>query len=148
MTKLAIARSTAILLLALNIFLIGFMYLNKPSRLIGPRNLIIEKLNFDSDQITAYDILIKNHQDKIELTEKKIAEIKNILYSTLNDDVTLEFKDTLISELSGFQSKIEDIHYEHFRDIKMLCKPEQISLFKDLTTELTDYFSPKIRRKR
>ena len=148
MTKLSVARTIALLLLVLNIILIGFMFFREPPHPEGPRNLIIEKLKLDPDQVEAYDLLIKNHQEKIQLEEKKIMELKNILYSTLNSDVSREFKDTLISELASAQSKIEDIHYEHFREIKQLCKPGQMPLFVDLTTDLTDYFSPKDKRRK
>jgi periplasmic protein CpxP/Spy len=39
--------------------------------------------------------------------------------------------------------QIEAIHFQHFNDIKKLCKGEQIQAFNALTADLAMYFSKK-----
>jgi periplasmic protein CpxP/Spy len=41
------------------------------------------------------------------------------------------------------QKKIEAVHYNHFKEIKKLCKPDQAEYFESLTGELADFFSPE-----
>ncbi|TAH39914.1 MAG: hypothetical protein EYC69_12470 [Bacteroidetes bacterium] len=148
MTKLAVSRTIAIILLVLNLSLISLLLFKKPPRPEGPRNLIIERLAMDENQVSAYDELIKMHQDQIRLADLQIIKLKKTLYSTLHSDSVGDLKDSLIYKLADAQSKIEEIHYKHFIDIKKLCKPDQIPRFELLTQDLANYFSPKERRRK
>lgn len=107
-----------------------------------PRHLIIQKLSFNDQQVAAYDELIYAHRDTIRQLERKIMDTKNKLYGTL---VNGGAKDTLVAELAALQQQIETVHYNHFIDIKKLCRPEQQQKFNELTRELAEYFRPHKR---
>jgi hypothetical protein len=52
-------------------------------------------------------------------------------------------KDSLENKLGELQRQIETVHYNHFTDIKKLCKPEQLENFNALTHDLAKFFAPE-----
>ena len=159
MEKTKVLTFTVITLLLLNIGTLGFLYVSAskehhpppshgPEGRPKPREIIIEKLHFDASQIKQYDQLIKKHQSDIRATEDNIRASKNELYLQLNEAVANEkVKDSLIAALSLYQTQIESIHFNHFQDIKKLCKKEQMADFSALTEELSRLFSKPQRRR-
>lgn len=137
---------TTIALFITNIVLLWFLVSGRPQhhgpdKAGGPRNIIIEKLNFDAEQQAAFESLIQQHRHDIDQSQEKIIELKNRLYTTLsNPNDTL--KDSLMLELGNTQKQIETIHYKHFLDIQNLCKPEQKKLFEELSHEIARLFAP------
>lgn len=105
------------------------------------RNFIIEKLHFDSVQVKQYDTLIQQHRKNIREAEQTFRELKNKLYETLNGDGSGS-ADSIMSRIAATQQKIEAIHYNHFAEIKKLCRPEQLKYFDELTSELVRLFTP------
>lgn len=134
-------------LLLINLGLIAFLVLNRPTRPPGsgqngegPRNLIIEKLDFTPAQVARYDQLIQVHQAEIRRLNDEIRKTKNNLYRTLaGDDQSKE--DFYISRLGALQRQIETTHYAHFLALKNICTPDQKENFNDLTSELANYFT-------
>ena len=107
----------------------------------GPKNIIIERLHFDKEQIEQYEKLIDEHQSSIKTTRDSIRMTKNDLYQTLNNE-SFAGKDSLLVRLSVLQKQIELIHYNHFAQLKKLCKPGQLNAFNDLTKDLARFFAP------
>ena len=148
MSKIKLLTIAVIGLLAVNLGILGILFLRKPPmeagppmRGEGPRKIIIERLHFDKDQVTQYEQLITQHQEKIRNLDREIRKTKNDLYSTLADGPVMN-KDSLQNKLGEIQKQIEAAHYDHFTEIKKLCKPEQVKYFNDLTTDLAKFFAP------
>lgn len=141
-------------LLVTNIVLIFFFINDKGPRHGGPpphhrdepRTLIIERLHFDDKQIDQYDVLIQKHRKDISQEDHALMTIKTALYSNLKAEENKSVTDSLINAMVAVQNKIEHIHYAHFRDIKKLCKPEQMNDFNELATELSHIFGPPPHR--
>lgn len=112
-----------------------------PGRPPSPREIIIERLKFDENQIEKYEELIDSHRNEIINIEHSLKAAKEKLYLTLLSENENE-KDELIAQINILQRKIEIAHYEHFKAIKNICKPEQINFFNDLTNDLAFIFSP------
>jgi periplasmic protein CpxP/Spy len=136
------------LLLVINFCVIGFLFLRKPFpapngphsfRPIEPKSRIIEILHFDHEQVAKYEKLIEQHRTSIKLLNYRIRETKSNLYETLREE-NAAVKDSLILELGYLQKEIETVHYNHFKEIKSLCKPDQSEYFTKLTFELGDFF--------
>lgn len=144
MNKLKLVSIVAIGLLLSNISLLVFFYMNKPHhppRHDGPRDVIIERMHFDAEQINQYDALIKVHRTTISSKEEEMMASKNNLYQQLllkNNETAV---DSLLSNLSALHQQIETIHYRHFEDIHQLCHPEQEKYFQALTSEIAQLFS-------
>lgn len=131
-------------LLVSNLLLIAFITLGKQHKPHErPREIIIRKLNFDNQQIEKYDRLIKTHQRQLREKDEEIFVVKNQLYQLLNTDADSLKKDSLIARIAAIQKDIEMIHFDHFRDIKNTCRPEQTEAFDKLAGEIADIFSHK-----
>lgn len=150
MSKIKLLSIAVVGLLILNGCIIGFMFFRKPPRPMsrampsenGPKNIIIQKLHFDTQQINEYQKLIDAHQTALRELQQEMKENKNELYLTLNEENIIA-KDSLENNIANIQKRIEEIHYQHFMAIKNLCKPDQLSYFNELTNDLAKYFTPE-----
>ncbi|WP_396179835.1 hypothetical protein [Flavobacterium sp.] len=112
-----------------------------------PKEIVIEKLHFDKSQIAEYDKVILLHQQKIRSLDDSIRISKNKLYQLLNENSNVDSgKDNLILTLANYQKQIELTHFNHFMEIKAICRKDQLADFENLTEELSKIFShPKKR---
>ena len=135
-------------LLLSNLLLVAFIVFRRPPHPPMLREIIVRKLNFDKEQISKYDIFIKAHQEGIRANEKKMLDLKTELYSSLSKKENETFADSLSLAIGKIQTKTEKIHFQHFIEIKKLCKAEQLPAFEALTVELAKMFSrPQMKRK-
>lgn len=151
MDKTKLLSIAVIALLLLNFGILSFLFLSKgnhPGNRKMPREIVIEKLHFDKNQILAYEKIIEIHQNTIRDLDKSIRETKNELYQLLNSDkIDSVQKDSLFLRLASYQKQIEATHFNHFLDIKKICKKEQLADYDDLTKELSSLFAPKRKPK-
>ncbi len=129
-------------LLISNIVLL-VLYLNPPLRIKGPRNIIIDKLAFDEQQIKKYDVLITQHRELIFANETQINTLKNKLYQQLNEPTDSLIVDNLAKSIAELGKKGEMIHFRHFEEIRKICKPNQKESFEELVNNLTELFPKK-----
>jgi periplasmic protein CpxP/Spy len=149
MSKIKLLSIAVIALLAVNVGVIGFLLMRKPpmppgrmppGKSEGPKKIIADRLRFDKNQVAAYEILIHEHQQSLKGLKDSISTTKNNLYQCLNTD-SFNNKDSLINRLGLLQKQIESLHFEHFIQIKKLCRPEQMEQFYMLTKDLAIYFT-------
>ena len=142
MSKTKILTSVCVCLLISNAALLLFLFLGKSHRPNQERNrnIIIEKLHLDKNQIVRYDSLIKIHRTEIGSAQEKIATLKNSLYSQLNLPKENQKADSIIQEINSMQKNIEYTHYRHFEGIKNICTSEQKPSYEALTKELVQMF--------
>lgn len=143
MNKNKFYTSIIIVLVILNIFLLAFHFFIKPEnnhdrKSIRPRDVIIQKLNFDDTQIEQYEKLISKHQQDIMQLDDEIFSLKGILYQQLN--LEKYAIDSLTNEIAIKQVEVEKIHFNHLLDIKKLCKKEQLPAYHELTKEFSKIF--------
>lgn len=114
-----------------------------------PKDIIIEKLHFDDNQIKKYEIIIEAHRNFIDSLNKNNREIKAELYSKLKQShVNVKDKDSLIQIILLNHKYIEEGNFMHFQDIKNLCTESQLEDFNSLTEELEKLFSNQNRKPR
>jgi periplasmic protein CpxP/Spy len=150
MSKIKLLSIAVIGLLLINLGTVGFLLLRKPpvpphgmpqaEQKGGPKEIIIEKLHFSKEQVVAYEAIIVEHREAVRGLKDSISDTKNNLYQSLKTEAFVG-KDSLINLLSALQKRIELVHYNHFTQIKKLCKPEQMGDFNTLTNELAVYFT-------
>ncbi|MBE2288099.1 MAG: hypothetical protein IAE95_00995, partial [Chitinophagaceae bacterium] len=109
----------------------------------GPRDLIIKRLRFGDEQVAKYDELIKWHRQEIDNADRRVIELKNTLYIGLTKAADTLQTDSIISEIALVRKHIEEVHYKHFRDIRALCKPDQLTEFDELTRDMASLFAPE-----
>jgi hypothetical protein len=138
----------AVALVISNLVLVGFLFFDKAKpKHEGPKNHIIEVLHLDQAQVAQYDILIADHQKQIREQEGQLMNAKNALYATVVDEPSDSLIQGLKMNVSSAEEKIQDIHLNHFREIKKLCKPEQLPAFESLMNEVGFLFAPGPKRK-
>ena len=88
----------------------------------GPRDMIIEALHFDNEQIREYDLLIKDHRI---LMRKHKSELYNFRKSYFLTD-----SDSALSLLSNSYSNLENINKNHINEIMEICNSSQKEIFR------------------
>lgn len=158
MSKTKLLSIAVIGLLIMNIAVVGFLLLRKPpkhgpeappmghdggppGREGRPAKIIAERLQFNPEQVAAYEKLIADHQESLKAIKDSISITKNNLYRTLAGENS-SGKDSLIAKLGLLQRQIELTHYQHFESLKKICRPEQFKYFDELTKELAVFFGP------
>lgn len=139
-------------LLIINLTTLIFMFANKPEdhhglkgnhphKSEGPKQLIIDFLNFNSEQQKQYEIIIEEHQSKTKEIKKSLKVLRESLYNELrNNTINNNKVDSIIQKIAENHQNFEHLNFEHFQKIKSICKPNQTELFKDLTEELINLF--------
>lgn len=143
MNKQKLLTIAVVFLVFLNVLQMTFIVIGKSELLKNdetPREIIIERLHFDKDQIARYDTLILENQKRIKFANRRIELLKWDLYKTLQADSSTT-KDNLFKEILDIRARIERINYAHFESIKHLCRPEQKEAFNQLTNDLDRIFS-------
>lgn len=128
-------------LLISNLLLVAFILMKKPREHSGPRNLIIERLHFDENQVQQYDELIRQHRMQITEKEHKMMTLKTQYYSFLKNN-NQKNNDSLIPAIGIVSMETEKINFKHFQDIKKICHPDQIKYFDDLINDFESLFAP------
>ena len=141
MTKKNLNRVLIAVLLISNLLLLGFIFFSKPPHPPRPKHIIVKKLGFDKEQIAKYEALIKTHREAMFQLESKMKVSKNELYSSLSKNEDKPANDSLLAELGKTQMEIEKLHYQHFSEIKKICRKEQIPAFETLSGELVNLFN-------
>ena len=154
MDKIKLLSYSVIGLVLLNVGIISFLYISRPNpnqeyNRIRPKDIIIEKLHFDSIQIKKYEDFIKTYRITIDTLNNNNREIKAELYTQLKYlKVNSKIKDSLIQLTLVNQKRIEEANFEHFQDIKNICNKSQLEDFNLLTEELEKLFSNQNRKPR
>jgi len=153
MKKTNFLKLSLIGLLLLNLSTLSFIILkdnksdeNRKSN--KPDQLIINKLEFDTDQENRYKKSIQKHCQQINIIQETILNYKNNLYTKLKNNSNSKTQiDSLISKINEQQKNIELINYNHFLDIKEICSQKQIPAYNELVNELSVIFSNQPRQK-
>jgi hypothetical protein len=145
MNKYKFLTITVIVLLIFNGILF-FILIKEHKRKGGPKNIIIEKLHFDEEQIKKYEGYIQQHRKAINNNETMMNYLRCNLYEELKYSENRAKTDSLIVKIANQQTIAEHINYNHFLEIKKLCKPHQKKDFEALTEEISNLFSAKERK--
>ena len=123
-----------------------FMLFKEHVRKGGPKAIIIEKLHFDKEQIKNYETYIQKHRKAINNNEAILNKLRGSLFEQLKYQQDSTKIDSIMSKIAMQQNLAEKINYNHFLEIKRLCKPSQQKYFDELTTEIANLFSSKERK--
>ena len=104
-----------------------FFNQNNSLKKCGPRDMIIEALHFDDEQIREYDLLIKDHRI---LMFKSKSELYNFRKSYFLTD-----SDSALSLLSNSYNNLENINKNHINEIMEICNSSQKEDFRIVIKE-------------
>lgn len=144
MNKIKFLSIVVMSLLASNLLLIGaFLSHSEEGKRGGPKKQIIEKLHFDEAQIQQYEKVITWHEYHSKNTRFQIIDLKKQLYSTLTNDKDTHKKEMLLMKIVALEIQLERVNYQHFKDIKKICRKDQLKYYWDFSQELTNLFNGK-----
>jgi hypothetical protein len=137
--KLLIIVSSGLLIA--NLVLLGLFVMRppggpEPRNFNDPRKIIIEKLSLDELQQQQYDLLIKSHRSEIRALNETLNDSRRELMNTLSEQSASSKLDSLEMEIGKSQAKIEALRYNHFVNIRKICRPDQAAAFDELVHEL------------
>ena len=148
MEKRKFSSIVIILLILINIGLVTFILKHKKPHHEGPQHHIEEVLGFSDSQKKEFGIIIKKHQKNIRSMEKERLNLKKKLYNLLKvKSIDLVKKDSLIHLLSLTNEKVEQIHFNHFTEMKSICEGNQVNKFIQLTNEFPQYFASPMKKR-
>lgn len=99
--------------------------------------LLKEELGFDAAQTSAYFHLQRQHREKIRKLEMEIRQIKKQMFDeVLAENPKPTLSDSLLKLAQGKQAQIEKLTFQHFLDLKKMCKADQQKKLKLLMHEL------------
>jgi len=138
-----------VVLLIANLIVTFIHWKDKPTRpnRKSPKEKIIEELGFSEAQIVSYEVLIINHQEKVKAEELEIKRLKTELLELLKFP-SESISDSLSTEIAKHIKNIETAHFNHFKEIRDLCSPNQIEDFNDFVDEMPKLFTPPPNPKR
>ncbi|MGK4567962.1 hypothetical protein [Flavobacterium sp. 3HN19-14] len=146
MEKVKLLTFSVIALLLLNLGTLGFLIFSargdRPGRRPEPKEIIIEKLHFDSKQQTEYESLIHDHRNAIDKLDNDIVMSRAALYLQLaSPQPDANAMDSLTNVIAAYQKQVEVVHFLHFANIKSICRKDQQKAFDAMTLELASIFS-------
>ena len=108
----------------------------------GPKQFIINTLEFDEDQVFAYEILIEQQKTRVKQLELQMINLKKELYSSLSSEskVPEPKKAQLINQIGDLQKDIEKTNYFHFQEVRKICKPDQLEKFDEIVNKIYRLF--------
>lgn len=145
MNKMKFLIAVIIALVISNIIIL-FLLIKEHSQEGGPKNIIIDKLHFDKEQVNNYETYIQQHRRSINDNEALMNKLRSDLYKQLKNQQDSTIIDSMIFKIAMQQSVAEHINYNHFLEIKKMCKPNQKKDFDELTNEIAQLFSLKERK--
>jgi len=153
MNRTKLLTIAVISLLLINIATLGFLIINKPrhdhnkihpAQNEGPKQIIVDRLELDDAQQKQYQLLIDDHRKKTRELHEVSAGMHNKLYSLLKTEpVNRAEADSIIQEIANNQKAIDNLNFDHFQQIKKICRQDQLDEYNKLASDLSELFSPK-----
>lgn len=148
----------AILLIANIVMLIFFVGMHSPgqNRRSGHgghvreriTNFLKQEIGFSNTQLDQFDSLREKHWKEMKPMIKSMNATKDVFYAHLNDatiDSTLY--NSLLDSISIKQKNLDRMVFLHFRNIRLLCTPDQIPKYDAMVQEvIRDIVSPNRKR--
>ena len=152
---------TVVVLVVLNLGSIGFFILKeirpRHEPLLFPKNeaykdvsgILKDELGLSERQVAQFDEIRKRNFEKQAILKKIIRDDKDAMniemFNIKTDEAEIEM---FAIRISDNEYKMEMLRFDQVKELKTVCKPEQLEKFEDLVKEIRDYFKPDNQPKR
>jgi cell division protein YceG involved in septum cleavage len=127
-----------VLILLINLGTLGFFWMNhlhESRMLVGPqlKERIAEELQFDEAQKEVFELLVKDHQMRSQQIRLEIEQAKKEYYQ-----IGGRSKGSLnaLMTLKNAYGKLDELNYQHFEQIRGICRGDQIKKFEALVQKI------------
>jgi len=152
MKKETLLTVAVIALLLLNFGTLGFLLFRRPPHPpgAGPAALdqrIVATLQLDAAQQQQFEQLKRTHHQQMQASDGAYREALGNYFALLkNDSMAPAQRDSLQATLTGIQNERASVTFQHFTDLKALCRPDQRPRFEALLPELMQVILPHKNR--
>jgi Spy/CpxP family protein refolding chaperone len=143
--KIAIA-----VLLLLNVGTLVFLWSHRPPSPEGrgPFQFLVNATGMDETQQTTYRTLRDAHRESMQAFRKQNSQIRGQMFELLkqhpaNDPAVTQ----LLDSLAAVKREEEILTYEHFRQVRSICRPDQQMKFDAAIVEAIQSMGPPGPRK-
>lgn len=149
MNKLRLLTFVAISLLVLNIGTLAYLLIaqqrERPQRRgETAASFIIEELNLDNNQQLQFAELRQQHQSIMRAAHDEDRKLHDIYFSLLKTNEPDKQKVDSIAALMAVQrSKIESATFDHFQQLRSICRDDQKKKFDATIDEIARRVAPK-----
>lgn len=150
MKKETLLTMAVVALLLLNFGTLGFLLFRRPPHVQGGRpgerldRHIAETLQLDDAQKQQFAKLKTEHHSKMLLSDAAYREALGNYFALLKKDtVDQQLQDSLQSNMTRIQNERATVTYQHFADLKAMCRPDQKQHFEALLPELMQVILPR-----
>ena len=149
MKKETLLTTAVIALLLLNLGTLGFLFFrpgpHPPGAKRPPLDRRIEKrLHLDAAQQQTFKQLKSAHQQQIQASDRAYRETMEQYFALLKNEMPdTAQQDSLLGVLSQIQGNRTTMTFQHFQDLKALCKPNQKEEFAAMLPELMEVILPR-----
>ena len=110
-------------------------------------NFLKKDIGFDQQQLDQYEKIHKDHWDHMKPYFKGIHSAKDSFYNMLYTTVPDSSLNKAAAVIGEKQMALDVQMFQHFKDVRNLCKTEQLpkfdSLFKNILSRMTGGHSKK-----
>ncbi|HZY82982.1 MAG TPA: hypothetical protein VFE50_25860 [Cyclobacteriaceae bacterium] len=130
-------------LVALNIVVVARTFMRQGPPGPPPHDrIIIKTLGFDEEQQQAFEALKFKHRSGVIQIEKQFESVLEQYFLLLpNEDQSK--KDSLDAIICDLERRKAAVTFEHFRELRQLCRPDQQKTFDNFIPELSKFIMPQ-----
>ena len=127
-----------IALFVLNLVSLGFLFSgnfigakkNGPGK---PDKIIIDGLKLDQNQINQFNAIREGHHQKMMSIEKQEEKARVAFFESLKaEPIDTVQADSFIRFMSTCKLEKDQLTFEHFKELKAICRPDQIPLYNEV----------------
>jgi hypothetical protein len=132
-------------LLLINIATLGFIWYTtikikteqemRPPRPDNKGSFLADELGFTGEQLNKFDTLRKEHHQRVQKIIREAKELKDQLFDCIKTEDDAKAKE-FAGKLSENNKAMELLTYEHFKEVRKICKEEQKVKFDRILIEL------------
>jgi len=145
-------KLTIIILLLVNIATLIFMWSNHkrhgghmpppPHGGAGAFEFLAEELKLDAAQIKQFDEMRTRHHENVRNVQEKSRDLHHRFFdllATSDSSAAVQLADSM----AQIQKQIELLTFDHFKQVRAICKPDQQKKFDKVINEALHMMAPK-----
>lgn len=129
-----------------NVITLGFLFFRKPKLPMPPEEVLVQTLKLDDAQRQQFEVLKMHDRALRDSFLRKMADARGALYRNFRTATPSEIDSSTAVAAAIFQD-MEKSNYQHFADIRALCRPEQQAQFDSLLLDIVQLLNRKRGRR-
>jgi protein CpxP len=114
---------------------------------LNTANFIIKQVGFDTRQQLVYHQLVEEHRAHVGAIQSELKNAKDALFNSISDPGFSPGElDSLSSVIGNCEKRLDMLTYQHFKQVRALCKDQQKNKFDNIIKQVMRMMGPQGRR--